>query len=685
MTLAAGVLLDKDFWGGVAQWGLILVGLFTLARVAAFAVTPRVVWKYQPLHWWTLAWTGWLLLVLASIPWTLFDLTGDRSPASIAAGTGMLVTGVVAFAALAIAVQLALRRPTVMSLPVPAVWWVTLAVLEAGCVAAFVTDAPVRGYTATGTVSAVGVLMFGFALGTRLKLRVTVRKDGKEDPVSTAYAVTRIATMGHKVRGLEVPKGTDAALPEDAVAALPQEGRVAAALLRIALSLFAIAPWRADIALPDEKTATVTLRRNETTADSTIIFRSELGLNGFEPPPEAGDFRTICEQDVLTAAGSFLFLCLAKSYPALREGLCGARHWRSLACQVLAGTPPWAGRPEVEQELLARAIDKDPGNSAARLSFLVARYGSMAETRDDQKDFIERLERFHKSIERKEDDGTDVGYLPLHVRTLWKLITARVNYAAMSSNNINAARVERDEKARPECKELKDLLRRLKGQAQGDDSLMPFYEQVEPNYRILSAQIEGESAPPLGEDISLLSSYNLACLTVERDDFPEALKRLNFALGLKENRGDALTDPVLRPLRKTRGSELMVLLDKPRLSKIEVLEPHVEQLEKDGICYPAELLVRSANNAQIKELAASLNVPIATVMWMRDVCRLVESCPDPQQAVAWTNLLTREGIDRQKALSRLDKAEKRRLEKLSWTADGEPLTRKELRKWAKSK
>ncbi|MFC8239585.1 MFS transporter [Streptomyces chartreusis] len=695
MTLAAGVLLDGKFWGGVAQWCLIAIGLFILARAAAFAVTPRVVWDYQLPHWWLLAWTGWLLLVLASIPWTLFNLTGDRSSASTAAGTGMLIFGVVVFAALGVALSL----PKVMSLPVPNMWFVTLAVLAAGCMVAYGTDAPVRGYTATGTVSAVGVLMFGFALGTRLKLRITVLKDGKEDPISTAYAVTRMAAMGHKARGLEAPKGTDASLPQDAVAALPQEGRTAVALTRIALSLFAIAPWRANIALTDEKTATVTLRRNGATADATIIFRSELGLNGFEPPPGAGDFKTVCEQDVLTAAGSFLFLCMERSHPALRDGLCGARHWRSLACQILAGTPPWAGNSQAAQELLARAVDKDPNNSAARLAYLVSRYGSMAEAQDDQESYIKRLQRFHRSIERKDDNGNSTGYLPLHVRTLWMLITARVNYAALAGNS-SGARAEQYKKAWGSLNELEGLLTDLAGKKVKKRELEEFYELVEPNYRILRAQVAFElrrsNAPDLTQDelrrrnilslrqdeMPLLASYNLACLNTVRGNLNPAFEDLDFALGLKANRKDIAIDPVLRPLMEKLDTKMMTLLDMPKLSEIGVLQPHADKLKRDGICYPAELLARSTEEAQIKELAESLDVPISTVAWMHGVCELVVSCPDPQQAVAWTDLLTRDGVDTRQALNELDEAEIERLEKLAWTAGAVPLTRERLKTWA---
>lgn len=693
MTLAAGVLLDGRFWGGVAQWCLIVAGLFILARVAAFAVTPRVVWTYQLPHWWILAWTGWLLLVLASIPWTLFNLTGDRSSASKAAGTGMLIFGVVVFAALGVALAL----PKVMPLPVPNMWFLTLVVLAAGCMAAYGTDAPVRGYTATGTVSAVGVLMFGFALGTRLKLRITVLKDGEEDPISTAYAVNRMAAMGHKARGLEAPKGTDASLPQDTVAALPQEGRAAVALTRIALSLFAIAPWRADIALTDEKTATVTLRRNGVTADATIVFRSELGLNGFEPPPGAGDLQAICVQDVLTAAGSFLFLCMAKSHPALGEGLCGARYWRSLACQVLAGTPPWAGNPQAAQELWARAIDKDPNNSAARLGYLVSRYGSMAEAQDDQESYIRKLRSFHHSI--MGNGGESVGYLPLRVRTLWILITARVNCAALAGNRATA-NTDHYEKAWGSLGELEGLLKDLAREKKRKPELEEFFELVEPNYRILRAQVALElrrrNAPGLTQDEfrrrntltlghgerSLRVYYNLACLNTVRGNFDPAFEDLDFALGLKENREDIVTDPVLRPLMKELETKMMALLDRPQLSEIGVLEPHADKLKKAGICYPAELLARTVGDGQIKELAKSLDVSISTVAWMRGVCELVDSCPDPQQAVAWTDLLTRDGVDTRQALNELDEVEMKRLEKLAWTAGAVPLTRNMLGAWA---
>ncbi|MFR0355278.1 hypothetical protein [Streptomyces sediminimaris] len=69
---------------------------------------------------------------------------------------------------------------------------------------------------------------------------------------------------------------------------------------------------------------------------------------------------------------------------------------------------------------------------------------------------------------------------------------------------------------------------------------------------------------------------------------------------------------------------------------------------------------------------------------MRAVCRTVASCPDQQQTGAWTNLLAREGLGGQQALRGLDEAETQRLEKLAWTTNAVPLTRRMLDNWGDS-
>lgn len=69
------------------------------------------------------------------------------------------------------------------------------------------------------------------------------------------------------------------------------------------------------------------------------------------------------------------------------------------------------------------------------------------------------------------------------------------------------------------------------------------------------------------------------------------------------------------------------------------------QLSKYGIRYPDELLQRSQVIDRAKELVVSLQVPLATVEWMRDVCLFIQKCPNERHAPAWTDLLIQEGVD----------------------------------------
>ncbi|MFH9862159.1 hypothetical protein [Streptomyces sp. NPDC017202] len=516
------------------------------------------------------------------------------------------------------------------------------------------------------------------------------KADGKDDVVSAAYMMQRIELMGsNRPRGLYAPKGVDVStLPEEAVAALPPtEGKFVKSIVGLLRALAAVAPWRADVALIDGATATVDLRRNGWQVDSTLIFLDELGIH-----PDLR--KTAFPQEVLTAASAFVLLRISDTHLNLKRGLCGTRHWRSLACQVLSATPPWAGDSAVSRRLLAKAVDKDPRNSAARLGYLVCRYGSMAETLEDQSRYIGRLEQFRDTVENPEDedDLKGIGYLPLRVRTLLTLITARINYAAQRRSGFDDLNMESD--ARNDREKLEKALNELRTEKEKSVRLAPFYEEVEPNSRILIVHLnkmlgESQEFNSLKEgETSLLCSYNLACLDMADAAIgavlDRALNRLDFAFGDTKYRKAALTDPVLQPLRDNRRSELMALLGKPRLSDLEVLQPHVAPLERDGIRYPGELIARTADDTQVKELATALKVPKATVEWIREVCQLVESCPDQQQALAWTNLLTREGLDGQQALRSLDEAETQRLEKLAWTADAVPLTPGILAIWANS-
>ncbi|MGW2638601.1 hypothetical protein [Streptomyces sp. NPDC001348] len=191
--------------------------------------------------------------------------------------------------------------------------------------------------------TAFGLFYFGIiGLGTRLRVRLrVVGSDGKEDPASAAYAIQRIEAMGQlSPRGMAAPAGADILwLPAEAVSALPNvESKLVSSLMRLLQMAALITPWTAEVALVGDGVATAHLRRNGSQADSTMIFADGLGGKLANE-----DERAVCHK-LLTAAAAFVLIRLSDRHLVLKEGLCGTSKWRSLACQVLAGTPPMARR-----------------------------------------------------------------------------------------------------------------------------------------------------------------------------------------------------------------------------------------------------------------------------------------------------------------------------------------------------
>ncbi|MER6414518.1 hypothetical protein [Streptomyces humidus] len=645
--MASNTLLTTGFWSVVAQWALIVVGLLLVARTIAFTVHPSAVWTFRPAQWWVFTMTGLALVLAASVSWTILSATGDGTDASNGAGSAMLITCVVS----AVVIALFLLLPdSVMSVPLPSLLWTLPAFMVMAASAAFLVPHagshawlfepnPFRGYAAAGAVSVAGVTVLGLGIGTRLSMRITVRDPkGKEDAVNGAFVASRMVAMSHKPRGLGSPEGTDVlTLPKDAVAALPSEGQMAVSLVRFALSVFASAPWRADIVLIDGNTATATLKRNSVIADSTIVYRSELGLDGFRSPPGSGeDDFTARAHDVLTGAAAFLLMRLSESHPVLRSGLCGATRWRGLACQLLAGTPPWQSVPAAAEQLFAKAVDNDPGNDEAWLGYLHLRRGSTLGPPRTERRYVGRLREFYAHVSEKAQH--DDGYLALAMRAARSLVYAQHNYSLLLTNEED--RAEQVRSARKVARELRDLTEKAEHNA--DRGLQKFAVMMKPSADILCSEGANGGEGDNSEQDGYRAPYNnylRACFLAEVGRHAEALSCLEIALGSSELREWARAEISFKSLLATKKSRarLVDLIDQPRITDIEAFKPYERELARSGLRHPGDVF-------DTDDRATSPQLTERTLGWMRGICRLVEKCPSEENAIAWTNLITAEEV-----------------------------------------
>ncbi|WP_327419572.1 hypothetical protein [Streptomyces sp. NBC_01233] len=748
------VIADDTVLGSTAFWSvaltilLIALGLLICARLTALMVRPNAKTKMSDPGWFWRAWGGFILLGLATAGWAGFS-RGDGTVPTWAATSILAVSGAVVI--LALACEVACLRPpwkrqvgehTLNLAPADEVtsrnsrqgltsrqllWLVVIgSLLSLGAFVWVVTVAPHdgrSGYPSLAVGTALGFYYFGYVgLGKRLRVRLkVVSADGKEYPPGVAYVATRVETMGsHRPRGFWAPEGADVLkLPAESISALPAtEGKVVAALLGLLQALTSFNPWRAQVVIVDDDTVTVELGRNGREVASTLISKDSLSLQNTSSDQNAGSPN---DHELLTATAAFILIRLSERHTVLTEGLCGTSTWRSLACQVLAGTEQY--RPEMKQQLFATAIEKDRYNDAARLGYLYYRSGELVGSSKNEETYVRRLEEFCRDLS-KQGKANSEGYIPLRLRTMLTLICGRLNYACTLENEatdqrlarirrsghpgavrlVNTAR-EQKAKAHNECRALLQSIGELTGDEElrkngasadeygarrevpltkPEEHISYFAAEMRPLVQIFSRHARGESDVP---DLPLATPtewYNQACadVSIGPQQYEKALNHLDMAVGYRRWRREARSDPSLQPLIKGQRAKFMTLIDRQTLSDVAAFQPYLEQFEKDGVRSTGDLLDRSEGN-NAKAFARSLGVPISTVKWMREVCRILDACPEPAQAIPWTNLLTEEGVETSTAMTAVldDAVEQARLERLGWKTDGKPLTSQELRAW----
>ncbi|MFJ4694373.1 hypothetical protein [Streptomyces sp. NPDC088766] len=695
------VLGSAEFWSATLTVLLIASGLLICARLAALLVGPNARTGMSDRDWLWRAWSGFGLLALAAAAWSGFSRGHGTAPQRMI--ISILAVSTAAF--LATLCDLARHRITGRQ------WWIVAAgcIVVDACVVLFASHDGRSGYPSLAVGTALGLYYFGYVgLGQRLRIGLKViGADGKEQPTGVAYVASRVETMGsHRPRGLRAPQGADVMqLPSEAISALPAtEGKVVATLLSVLRAVTSVNPWQAQVVIVDDSTVTVELSRNGRSADSTLITRAALGLKNKSrqaiPDPSA-------THELLTAAAAFLLIRLSERHQLLAVGLCGTTKWRSLACQVLAGTEPYAR--EDQEQLFTVAVEKDRKNDAARLGYLYYRSGDLVGTSKNEQAYVGRLDAFCNHLWQLQEQG----YEALRLRAKLVLVNARLNYILALKREISTGRhaaqlqphsVVAEKKrewetqkgcAIDECAHLLSTVRRLTDGGKlpnhpvttPRDRLAEFANDMEIMVRIYQAAALGKPADLEGELLTPSEWYAEACAEVgarSGNYLKAALDLLDLALGSEDLRQGAPSDPSLEPLIKARPAEFMTLVDKQSLSDVAAFTPYRDQLNKGGMRFTGELLNRSEGKNNAEALAISLGVPVSTVSWMRDVCRIIDSCPDRTQAIPWTNLLTQEGVETIAAMGSVlhDKVEQARLEKLAWKTNGKPLTVRELRAWA---
>lgn len=598
------------------------------------------------------------------------------------------------------------RSLTGFSRPLPRRRWVRRGLLAAaaatGVAGACGIAWAVAGYAApAGLAVLIGAIIacIGAAatlarrLGHRLGVSIEVRSaDNSVDGGATAFLVGRLAVLGaHGPQGLRIPRGTDVvALPEDAVAAMPQ-GAVLQALLKLGWAVLRLSPWRLTVTLGSSQEATVEIAHNGRPVLTDVVWCRDI----VPPHDEAADV----QQTLLTGAAALLLITLGRSHPELREGLCGTTNWKSLTKQVLACEPPYSADGHVRTHMLAEAIDADPRNRLAWYAYLLALTGTEPVLVGGWRGVACRLDALYAQLPAASPANPDDGYAALRIRILyasavgwlthWEdetqttadradaLSHAAVSVAAMNRAVDAAGRGAGAEdlarEAAPMAKAMAATIKAARHGAPGDTTSEPW---LEPADQYLD-DVMGKS---------LRTLYVVACGAARDGHRVKAFAALGLAAGLPFQRAGAPTDPAMRGLLSDPTFRQMVT-GQPAIADLESIGPYAGRLGQQRLLVPGDLLARPP--AADAGLATALGVTVDEVKRWRQLCRLAVTCPEPRHAVAWTNLLAGLGIGSVGALRQFfGIAASRRgaeplLSAVAAAAQISPPTAENLESWAK--
>ncbi|PKV83002.1 hypothetical protein [Streptomyces sp. TLI_146] len=418
----------------------------------------------------------------------------------------------------------------------------------------------------------IGVLLTAVSFGLKLHLQVEVqRADGSVNAAASDYLLARMKGLGTETprvlgKAASAPTSTPLSrIPSEELSVLPA-GKVVGALSQLFFALRPDLTWRARVTFVDDNRVATALSRNGKHAASTVFSRAELGL------PDDGD-KQCANAQMLTGAAAFILVHLSEVHPALREDLFGAQRWKSVALQVIARSKSLlADSPErmaTRVDLLAKAVNEDPGNDLARFEHVWAVYGAQPYTQMDFAAFAATLGAEYKNRLLSRVEDTAEGWIPLKIRVLYSIAAQRLNaYIASDAPDRDQERAHAREAAdelRRLCEKTdwkrKELRRQTETMLPHALNLIHCLNAVDPTEETRTAARGAAQHPHPGQPISPRLAYEYACLHMFIAQQPDlaaslrdiqrtyALQDLQSALLTDANRTDALGDPCFKELR----------------------------------------------------------------------------------------------------------------------------------------
>ncbi|MFJ9611970.1 hypothetical protein ACIRS1_37120 [Kitasatospora sp. NPDC101176] len=668
MTALKTVKWDDFYAGWIKPLGQVVIaaGIVLVVLVVVTGLLTRLMVERRAESWgdsaiwvWTAVGATALLAVAVFLPvYPMFIPFDDATWATFAFPLAVVLPGVLLIL-LASGFRPGLHRSG---------WWVTrimppatatvLLLLWAGLLSCFLS----WGETDRLVVADLGLALLGLsatstALGQNLRLQVQAQSGkGEADAAATDYVLASLQHLGTvPIDDFGVSRATELSkLMSEDLSAIPA-GNVAAAAAKI---MYAIRPgltWRARITLVDDDRVTVTLTRNSLQAFSTVVSRPELGL----PPIAAkrSEPRLTQEKDraraqLLTGAAAYVLVCLSKSHPRLRRGLCGAVHGKTVALHVIATQPVLLPEPELRTKLLKRAVDLEPEYGPARIEYVTALFDEAPPTTANRFRFVRLLEQVRVLAEA--DGKVKQGWETVYVRSLYGEIAMRVNgylteqvagparLAALRrrEGDVLGAALARADVLETACDELAGRKDNHRLRAYLDDT-----KRSSANMRLVIALLR-EGRCPAGTCASLVRmpepvaspspelAYEYACVAAmarEFDRLPgpmgELERHLMLAVATQAEKRSLWSDPsfatLLRdPVRAAESRRALALEPPVGMLDLAPFFPYRDKLRAVGATRFAEFSARVADGSGRDAMAVHLDASPLVVSHLAAIARL---------------------------------------------------------------
>jgi hypothetical protein len=449
----------------------------------------------------------------------------------------------------------------------------------------------------------------------------------KRDGPSTEYLLARIKTLGleqpHSLRFARNSKAFSALNSTD-LSATPA-GQIGSVIARVVFALRPGLTWHATVTFVDDGRLAMMLSRNGRLAAADAFSRRDVSLS----PIKGADHDSIdrARAQLLTGAAAFVLLKLAEVYPRLRQGLCGATRWRSIALQVIASSNSLSGDAENPLALLRLAANLDPGNRFAQYEYIRALAVEYEQTEFNESTAM-RLDELAQAIMSENEPG----YAGLKLRILYDSAVDWLTIAARSSGQQRERSLQR---AAASVTSLKDLCRSQTVTSVPD--LKQIAEILESEADCLESNIGAFTHDEAGDRPAKLSpalAYNYACFEARRLTLPGTngparngvldllFHDLSFALTTKETKAYARKDPFFDGVRDE--PRFIALVD-PAPTEFLDLAPYRRFKSKlADIGYDSAPLFAAANTSpqQREETAKYLKVPSATILRMYELATI---------------------------------------------------------------